>query len=265
MVDSLELWATGSRLAASSRGSAAECSICFQPPLQLLCLFLVFTCLLFPVGSSGQEGFPSWIQRSSWGSVLLAIWILSLMGTGTKRTSFLRRRITFMFLADPWETGTLDQLGAKVERRMELCLERDLMPRSGDYVAASLAAASGKLCLHKCCLPWRCLRWKSSLGKQLVWFGTWWEMLWEVKPRRQKCKELAQASVWQAKAAMPGPASSPGFETGSSQAFDFCLHGFSAFSHPSQNQFCRGTGAKPSKLIVLAFLLSNTEVFAEAF
>lgn len=43
------------------------------------------------------------------------------------------------------------------------------------------------------------------------------------------------------------------------------ISGVFAFSHPSQNRFCRGTGAKPSKLIVLAFLLSNTEVFAEVF
>lgn len=61
-------------------------------------------------------------------------------------------------------------------------------------------------------------------------------------------------------AAVPGPASSPAFGTGSSQAF-----GFSVFSHPSQNRFCRGTGANPSKLIELAFLLSSTEVFAEVF
>lgn len=61
-------------------------------------------------------------------------------------------------------------------------------------------------------------------------------------------------------AAVPGPESSPGFGTGSSQAF-----GFSAFSHPRQTRVCRGIGAKPSKLIVLAFLLSSTEVFAEVF
>lgn len=120
-----------------------------------------------------------------------------------------------------------------------------------------MASPSGKRHLHQC--------------NRVAFLGGFWcekvalknnSMLQEVMGA--KCPEQRKARGWLVHlsdgltAIESGPTSSPGRWTGSPKPLIFLPLCFFAFSYPNQNQFCREAGAKPLKLIVLAFPLSNT-------